>query len=267
MPRETPEQPVFYGETAWYYRRYRRSYPSELIEHLRRFSAGGQGRLLDLGCGTGKLLLQLTNFFDHSVGIDPEPDMLREAARLAAARDVRNAEWIRAASSDLPRLEEQLGRFDLVTIGTAFHWMEPRTTLQSLKRIVRPGGGVAVAYNGSPIWLHRDAWAEALRRVLESWLGPVRPSDLAAEGLEECEVAMRDLGYVGVERWEHTYECTIEIDYVVGHIYSALSPTQIPRERRPAFEQDLRKEIAAHAPSGRVTEGVAVRAVIGRPSR
>ena len=267
MPEDAPVDPVgrgFAGETAWCYARYRREYPRELVEHLRRFGRGGRGRLLDLGCGTGQLLLQLAGFFDHCVGIDSEPDMLREAARLARERDVRNAQWIRASSSDLPRLESELGLVDLVTIGTAFHFMEPRATLRGLTRVVREGGAVAVAYNGSPMWLHPDRWATTLRGVLESRLGPVRSLDVAAEGLHACELAMRDLGYAGIERWERTYESTVDIDFIIGHISTALSPEQIPPEQRPGFEEQIRHEIAAVAPWGRVTETVAVRAVIGR---
>jgi SAM-dependent methyltransferase len=259
-----PREPAFSGETALYYARYRREYPAGLIEHLRRFSRDGRGRLLDLGCGTGQLLLQLAGFFDHCVGIDSEPAMLREATRLARERHVGNAEWIHASTSDLPKLEPELGLFDLVTIGTAFHFMEPRATLRPLKRIVRAGGAVAVAYNGSPMWLHPEPWAKAVRTVLESRLGSVRDLDVAVEALRACETAMRDVGYVEIEGWEHTYESTIDIDYVVGHIFSALGPTQIPPEDRAGFGEDLRKEIAAVAPSGRVTETVAVRAVIGR---
>jgi SAM-dependent methyltransferase len=266
LREDAPVDPVgsaFAGETAWYYARYRREYPGELIEHLRRFSRGGRGRLLDLGCGTGLFLLQLAGLFDHCVGVDSEPAMLREAGRLARERNARNAEWILASSSDLPRLASELGLFDLVTIGTAFHFMEPRATLRALKGIVRAGGVVAVAYNGSPVWLHSDRWAKTLRGVLESRLGPLRDLDVAAEGLRACGVAMRDVGYVGVERWEHTYESAIDVDYIVGHIFSALSPGQIPLEQRPDFEKQLRNEIAAVAPSGRMTETVAVRAVIG----
>jgi SAM-dependent methyltransferase len=253
----------FAGETARYYARYRREYPTELVEHLRRFGRGGRGRLLDLGCGTGQLLLQLAGFFDHCVGIDSEPDMLREAARLARERHVGNAEWIQASSSDLPGLESELGPVDLVTIGTAFHFMEPQATLRALMRIVREGGAVAVAYNGSPMWLHPDPWAQTLRRVLESRLGPVRSLDVAAEGLRASELTMKDLGYARIERWEHTYESTVDIDFIIGHISSALSPVQIPPEQRPDFDEQVRQEIAVIAPSGSVTETVAVRAVIG----
>jgi hypothetical protein len=131
-------------------------------------------------------------------------------------------------------------------------------------RLVREGGAVAVAYNGSPMWLHPDPWAQTLRRVLESRLGSVRDLDVSAEGLRACELTMWDLGYTRIRRWEHTYESTIGIDFIIGHIFSALSPTQIPPEQRPDFEKQVRQEIAAIAPAGSVTETVAVRAVIGQ---
>jgi SAM-dependent methyltransferase len=266
LPEDAPvgaAPPQFAGETARYYARYRRAYPTELIEHLRLLSRGGRGQLLDLGCGTGQLLLQLADSFDHCVGVDPEQDMLREAARLAHERQVRNVRWIRATSSDILGLEPQLDHVDLVTIGTAFHFMEPRATLHALKRIVRAGGAVAIAYNGRPMWLQTDRWAQTLRRVLESRMGPVPDLDVAAEGLRSGELTMRELGYTGIERWELTYESVIDVDFIIGHIFSALSSGQIPSEQRPGFEEQLRQQIAAIAPSGEVTETVYVRAVIG----
>jgi SAM-dependent methyltransferase len=267
LPQDAPVDPLapaFAGETAHYYARYRRAYPTELIEHLRWFGRDGRGRLLDLGCGTGQLLLQLASFFEACVGIDSEPDMLREAARLARERHIDNAEWIQASSSELLDQESQLRPVDLVTIGTAFHFMEPQATLRALMRIVREGGAVAVAYNGSPMWLHPDPWAQTLRRVLESRLGPVRDLDVAAEGLRACELTMRALGYTSIERWKHTYESTIDIDFIIGHILSALSPAQVPPEQRPDFEKQVRQEITPIAPAGTVRETVAVRAVIGQ---
>jgi SAM-dependent methyltransferase len=260
-----PVEPAFAGETAWYYARYRREYPTQLVEHLRSFAREGEGRLLDLGCGTGQLLLQLAPYFMHGVGIDPEPDMLREAARLAHERGIPDAEWIEASSADLPNLATELGLVDLVTIGTAFHFMEPQTTLRALMPVVRGGGAVAVAYNGSPMWLHPDAWAKALRRVLESQLGSVSDLDVATEGLRACEIAMQELRYTEIERWQHTYESVIDIDFIIGHIYTALSPGRIPPQERPSFEQRIRREITTVTPSGHVSETVAVRVLIGRP--
>ena len=256
----------FAGDTANFYAHYRRSYPAEFVAHLQGFDLGCGGRLLDLGCGTGTLLFQLAPSFEQAVGIDPEPDMLREAKRAAREQGIRNVEWIRASSAELRELEPLLGRFDLVTIGTAFHFMEPRATLSELQRIAG-GGVVAVAYNGTPMWLHRDPWATALRAVLESRLGrPLRDTDFTAEALRAAEEAMRDLGYTQVERWEQTSTETIDLEFVVGHILSATSTDQIPPADRQDFAQEVSSAITAVAPSGRVTETVQVRAVIGHTS-
>jgi SAM-dependent methyltransferase len=254
----------FAGDTANFYAHCRRSYPAEFVAHLQGFGRGG--RLLDLGCGTGTLLLQLAPSFEYAVGIDPEPDMLREAKRAAREQGIGNVEWIRGSSAQLRELEPRLGRFDLVTIGTAFHFMEPRATLGELQRIAA-GGGVAVAYNGTPMWLHPDPWAKALRGVLESRLGrPLHDVDFTAEALRAAEETMRDLGYTQVEPWEQITTETIDVDFVVGHILSATSTDQIPSAERHDFAQEVSSAITAVAPSGRVAETVRVRAVIGRTS-
>lgn len=260
------EDRPFAGDTASFYARYRRAYPAELVARLGELSCSGRGRLLDLGCGTGTLLLQLAPFFEHAVGVDPEADMLREAKRATRKRGFQNVEWIRASSNDLQALEPRFGRFDLVTIGTAFHFMEPSATLGELQRMAA-GGVVAVAYNGTPMWLHPDPWAKALRRILESRLGPLRNADFTVEALLAAEDTMNALSYTQIERWERSYVETIDVDFVVGHIFSATSADQIPPAQREDFARELSAAITAVAPSGRVNEPVSVRAVIGRPPR
>jgi SAM-dependent methyltransferase len=251
------------GDTASFYARYRRAYPAELVARLGEFGCNGRGRLLDLGCGTGTLLLQLAPFFEHAVGIDPEPDMLREARRASREQGFENVEWIRGSSGELPALEPALGRFDVVTIGTAFHFMEPAATLGELQRMA--AGVVAVTYNGTPMWLHPDPWAKALRRVLEDRLGPLSDADFTAEALLAAEDTMKAIGYVQIERWERTYVETIDVDFVIGHILSATSADQIPPAQTQNFARDVSSAIRTLAPSGRVDEPVSVRAVIGHP--
>jgi hypothetical protein len=36
--------------------------------------------------------------------------------------------------------------------------------------LVRPGGGIAVVTNGTPLWLQETGWSRALREFLEGWL-------------------------------------------------------------------------------------------------
>ncbi len=191
--------------------------------------------------------------------------MLREAKSAAHSRHLGDVVWLRGSSSELPQLERALGRFDLVTIGTAFHFMERHATLSNLARIAS-GGAVAVVYNGTPMWLHPDPWARALNSVLESRLGKLGDADFTAEALRGAEETMHDLRYTHVERWERVHTETINVDFIIGHILSATSTDQIPPRERQHFAQDVRSAIAAVAPSGHVVESVNVRAVIGRPT-
>ena len=78
---------------------------------------------------------------------------------------------------------------------------------------------------------------------------------------------MRDLGYLGIERWERSYEETIDIDFVVGHMLSATSTEQIPPAQSQNFEDDVRSAITAVAPSGHVVETVVVKAIIASTER
>ena len=95
--------------TARYYSRYRPGYPDEMIALvIERFCLDGTGRLLDLGCGTGQLLIPLAPHVETAIGMDPEPEMLAEAARVAADEGISNAVWIEG--------EVTLGKWDMITL-------------------------------------------------------------------------------------------------------------------------------------------------------
>lgn len=66
-----------FKNTATYYSKYRHLYPSSLIRFLvDKFSLIGDGRMLDLGCGTGQLSLRFKDWFEEIIGVDTESEML-----------------------------------------------------------------------------------------------------------------------------------------------------------------------------------------------
>ena len=79
----------------------------------------GSGRLLDVGCGPGTLILDLAARFEEAIGVDPDAEMLTEATRHGGQRGSGNVTWVRARAEDLPGLD--LGHFRLVTFGQSFH--------------------------------------------------------------------------------------------------------------------------------------------------
>jgi ubiquinone/menaquinone biosynthesis C-methylase UbiE len=131
-----------YASGAPYYLRGRPPYSAQLPDVLRaELGLDGTGVLVDVGCGPGVLVVQLASAVETRIGIDPEPAMLEEAARHAAAHDVA-ARWIGARAEDLPSL--QLPPARLVTFGQSLHWTDQALVIDAVYDLLEPGGGIAV---------------------------------------------------------------------------------------------------------------------------
>ncbi|MDX8354585.1 methyltransferase domain-containing protein [Cognatiyoonia sp. IB215182] len=85
-------------------------------------------RLLDLGCGEGKLARPLARMFDNVVAVDPSENMLALGRSLENG-DAPNINWIAAKAEDAPLS----GRFDLVTFASSIHWMDCDRLFPKLK--------------------------------------------------------------------------------------------------------------------------------------
>ena len=125
---------------AQHYVQGRLDYPQELIERVVSLTGlHRHHRVLDLGCGPGFLAAAFALHVDDVVGIDPEPAMLEQAVVYAAERGAA----VKLVQGSSYELGNHLGRFRLVTMGRAFHWMDRSATLDALARIVEDDGVVA----------------------------------------------------------------------------------------------------------------------------
>jgi SAM-dependent methyltransferase len=76
----------------------------------RFFGAVPHKRVLDFGCGVGRVLIPLAKAFDEAVGADVSQDMLQEARNNCASFGISNAQFFRS-DDDLSLVT---GDFDLV---------------------------------------------------------------------------------------------------------------------------------------------------------
>ncbi len=251
--------------TAPYYARYRPGYPEAFFDHVAaRFGLDGTGRLLDLGCGTGQLALPLAGRFEEVVGMDPEPEMLAEAAAGARTAGVRNATWIEGGSADLEALQPRLGRFRLVTMGSSFHWMDREATSRALAGMVIPGGGIVVTGIGS-FWTGTNPWQRAVRAVIQRWLGGTRRAGggTYAEPAERHEAVIARSPFGRLETYRLEYGRDWDIGGIVGHLYStSFCSLAVLGARREGFEADLRRTLLAINPDGVFHEDVVLDALL-----
>ncbi|BAB72729.1 MAG TPA: methyltransferase domain-containing protein [Nostoc sp. UBA8866] len=94
--------------------------------------------ILDLGCGTGRLLERLANKFPElrGTGLDLSSNMLRQA-RLSNRHHPRLI-FLEGKAESLPFGD---GQFDAVFNTISFlHYREPEKVLQEVSRVLSPGG-------------------------------------------------------------------------------------------------------------------------------
>jgi ubiquinone/menaquinone biosynthesis C-methylase UbiE len=100
--------------------------------------------LLDVGCGPGSITVDLAERVapGQVVGLDRSDDVLTQAAELAALRGIENATFV---SGNIYDLEFDDDTFDVVHAHQVLqHLTDPVAALYELRRVVKPGGIVAV---------------------------------------------------------------------------------------------------------------------------
>ncbi|MHC9292098.1 class I SAM-dependent methyltransferase [Mycobacterium sp. LTG2003] len=240
--------------TAWHYAQYRPGYPKRFIDGIvAEFALDGTGRLLDLGCGTGQLTLPLAEHVAEAVGMDPEPEMLAEAARQAQAAGITNVSWTQGSSNDLPG---DLGRFKTVTMGRAFHWMNREQVLTVLDRMVDDDGGLVIANDGCLVRPTTN-WQRAIENLQTRFVPPGTLTTTPASTPEPHEAILTRSPFRNVHRTTYEFDRPWTVEQAIGYLYSTSLPLrQLLGERQAAFEQAITDALLAIDPSGLFTEPV-----------
>lgn len=244
-----------FADVAAAYARHRAEYAPEAFEELRvRFGLDGSQRVLDLGTGTGKVALPLSAFVGEIVAVDPSAPMLAELARLTAAGDISGIRPVLGDSRDLPGLD--LGSFDLVTMGSSFHWMDRAVVLAVLDGMVRPHGGIVLLGNRR----ERQEWHLATRDVRARFGG----SELGAGSEGGFNVSERDEPHEAIVRrsafsavrsaaFPWTAERTVEDAVELVLTYSMNTPPVLG-ERVEELRRELTSALDEIAVDGRISD-------------
>jgi SAM-dependent methyltransferase len=242
-----------YRGTADYYERYRLPYPDEMLDDLlARVGATGEGRLLDLACGTGRLTFPLASGYAEVLGVDQEPDAIARAKERAAERGIANVRFLvgRAEAIDLP------GQFDLVTIATAFHRLDRRRVAERAMSWLREGGHLALVWSDAP-WTQAGEWQRALSDCAFDWSRRMDPVERLPEGFAAAmtelpdDTVLTEAGFTVLDRYEMTVVHDWNVDDLVGLVHStSILPRPLLGDRVAEFEADLRTRLLAVEPSG-----------------
>ncbi len=149
--------------------------------------------VLDIGCGTGKLTIELARLASNGfvTGIDPSQDMLEKAKNVSAETGNINFVQVAAESMDFA------GEFDLAFSNSALQWVEnQKKAIGLIHRSLKTGGWIAFQLPAKNFCKEFfDYTGEAIsmlgfERYFEEWRSPWYLPDK-----EEYETILKEAGF------------------------------------------------------------------------
>ena len=157
-----------FGLAADAYERGRPDYPQAAIDWIvERLGIGPGKTVVDLAAGTGKLTRLLVPTGADVVAVEPIAEMRAKIEGARAVEGTAEAMPLGDASADA------------VTVGQAFHWFRAEDALAEIRRVLRPGGGLALVWNVRDESHPLNAGASAIIAPLEGGVPRGRKRDWA----------------------------------------------------------------------------------------
>jgi trans-aconitate 2-methyltransferase len=171
-----------------------------VLERVAALPLRGDERVMDAGCGTGRVTAELLKLFPrgHVVGVDLSSNMLGQARESLAGFGAL-VRFVNADLQNLPFHEEFEGVFSTAV----FHWAKDHVRLfASIFASLRPGGWLIAQCGGAGNLDHVRSRVRALQatpryaRFFENWTEPWEYADdtTTAERL-------RNAGFVDIRTW------------------------------------------------------------------
>jgi ubiquinone/menaquinone biosynthesis C-methylase UbiE len=149
------------------YAQFRPRYPREMFEYLASITPTCE-LAWDCATGNGQAAIELANGFDHVIATDPSE------SQIANAEPHERVEY-RVASAEQGDL--QSGKFDLVLVAQALHWLNHDQFYPELRRVLKANGVFAAsAYN---LLQTEGPIKDIVRRYYYEIVGPYWPPERA----------------------------------------------------------------------------------------
>jgi SAM-dependent methyltransferase len=216
-----------FGAVAEAYDRYRPSYPDGLIQDL---VAVAPRRTLDVACGTGKVAVPLVACGLAVLGVEVDPKMADVARRHGILVEVAAFEtW-----------DDDGRRFDLITCGQGWHWIDPDKGAAKAARVLHPGGTLAVFWNYPELEANVQRALDEVYRTHAPELAPMPDHQQDATHLEAIRA---NSAFVEVETRRYHWERSLTSEEWVGRAATHSDHLRLPEQRRTALLDALRAVI------------------------
>ncbi|MDP9795606.1 SAM-dependent methyltransferase [Catenuloplanes nepalensis] len=217
-----------FGTDAERYDRARPGYPGEMVRAILAATPAATD-VLDVGCGTGISSRPFVRAGCRVRGVEPDPRMAAVARRHGIEVDESTFEaW------------EPHGRtVDLVVSGQTWHWVDPVAGARRAAGVLRPGGRLAVFWNGMQ---PEPSVAETFARVNAEVLPelprlPDAAAAYSAMGATAADGIRAAAAFTEPEEWRYESERRYTRDEWLDVVPTQGFFTRLPEERlRPLLD-------------------------------
>lgn len=213
----------YFSAHADEYAKYRPGYPGELFEYLNSITTGHECAW-DCAAGNGQAALGLTKYYKQVIASDASTKQIENAVKHPQIK-------YRVAPAEKSGLDS--GSVDLITVATAIHWFNLDLFYEEVKRVLKPGGVLAV-------WNYAQANVnEEVDKLLDKYLYEILDDYQSPEfrrGLQ-METAI-ELPFIKIEtpQFENRIEWNLH-DYI--NFIMTWSPTQAYIQKNDSNPMDL----------------------------
>jgi SAM-dependent methyltransferase len=216
-----------FASVADVYERGRPNYPPAVVGALAaelKLAAGAP--VLDLGAGTGKLSRALLAGDLDVVAVEPLAELRGLLAGQLGAERVHHG-----TAEAIPLADDSV---DAVTVADAFHWFDSERALAEIRRVLRPGGGLAVV-STVPDW-SGASWAHDVGTMVAE----TRPEHPHFDGPPWQEAVRQAGGWREPREVRVTAPQPADPERIVDHLSSMSWIAAMPDSEREASVERIR---------------------------
>ncbi len=140
---------------------YRPPYPQRIYDLIIDQSPS-MDRILDLGCGHGKIARPMSQHFSSVTAVDPSANMITLGKSLEFGTEP-NLEWVKSYAETAPLT----GQYDTVVAALSIHWMNHEVLFAKLAKHLKTNHLFAVIEGDGA---HKPPWESDWQAFLAKWI-------------------------------------------------------------------------------------------------
>jgi len=224
------------------YVKYRPGYPAEVFGFFRHeLGLTPDSVVADVGSGTGILTRIFLENGNTVFAVEPN-DAMRAAAETAFESNVN----FHSVTGTAEATGLDANSADIATAAQAFHWFEPELSGREFRRILKPGGSIAL------IWNERELDTTPFLRDYEKFLLEFADDYTSVRHENINDATLRTFFEGGYDVKEFANEQVLDMDGLRGR---TLSSSYVPAETSPRFaamDKALVSVFAKHSENDRI---------------